>query len=1145
MEPIVSGAEPVSVVPDQKVYGSVSQDAGRAPVLAGSHMLYAPVWQPCELTRRDVAEDVTWVLLCAFDSSLNALGDYLRSVGATVMTVWPGGLAKLGHDSETALLHRPELEGRQLRMVLSSCYFAAPQSIDSHELAKICHQAARTIAAIAAERSLTNSWLVTEAAQAVMAVDDDVHPAAAALWGLFKTALSEYPSRFGGLVDVPVREERGSSVMALARLFKTSAQEEVLAVRLGHFYRERLQPVDVPENVPENARSTDSRRNSVGVPETPSLDDPQSVGVPDELAAPAAPRQRFQPRANAAYLITGAFGSIGFILVRHLLEGDAGGLLLQSRRPPSAEQLRQIESWRAQGARINVLIDALSADDAEAKLMAALAAVGLPLGGIFHLAAARADAPLAVLDHQSWAAPFVAKHDSLPLLRRVAREAHVDAFVYFCSLATVLGLAGQANRVAADAVLEAMAREDRRAGVPASCILWGPWADASPEASHDKQRQRRQLRNGLKLMDSRSAFAMFDAAVVAGRAVCIAAKADWLQLAKSAPHLSWLEEADADEIAADVVPSVVTRTKLPAAVFLLSAPRSGSTLLRAMLAGHSRLFAPPELHLLQFDTMRQRSVALSESGLDEGLICAYMELTGVSAEVAREQIRQWVESDLPITQAYSALQHLAGGRLLVDKSPSYAMNVDALAGIERWFDSAKYIHLTRDPHGMIESYQRMRMYRMFGDGTDTAEASGEFVWATCNRNLLKLQAAIPATRWLTVSYEHLVQSPQSVMRELCEFLEIPFEPSVLMPHAPRRATDGFKPGGPWVGDPNFPRRHGIVASLAEVDPAWRVNHPLGPATQTVAGKLGYTKALTQSVPWMSGCREIALDIGGRRLPICQWGSPAGTPILILHRWQDQGAAWAAVARNLAEASYRVIVPDLRQHGRDRDFTSHRPSTFDFLEDIHALVQAQRLTDMHVIGHAFGSLIAALLIVANPTHIATVTLVEPILPEDTHPFAADALRRHLGELAKPQQMIRHDSLQAVARRLQYGYPNLPAEALQALALRIAEPDGGGYVCPALERGSVRLAAALRDIDRAHFTELLSTLDVPVLWLQGTRSTNKRERDDTELRNVLATAQLHEIESGHDLHIDAPAVMSAVLADFFTQSLRATDATVSAT
>ncbi|MEB3325328.1 MAG: SDR family NAD(P)-dependent oxidoreductase, partial [Cyanobacteriota bacterium] len=36
--------------------------------------------------------------------------------------------------------------------------------------------------------------------------------------------------------------------------------------------------------------------------------------------------------------------------------------------------------------------------------------------------------------------------------------------------------------------------------------------------------------------------------------------------------------------------------KLPSALFLLSSPRAGSTLLRVMLAGHPQLFSPPELH---------------------------------------------------------------------------------------------------------------------------------------------------------------------------------------------------------------------------------------------------------------------------------------------------------------------------------------------------------------------------------------------------------------------------------------------------------------------------------------------------------------------------------------------------------------------
>jgi len=46
--------------------------------------------------------------------------------------------------------------------------------------------------------------------------------------------------------------------------------------------------------------------------------------------------------------------------------------------------------------------------------------------------------------------------------------------------------------------------------------------------------------------------------------------------------------------------------KNPTAIFVLSPPRSGSTLFRVMLAGHPQLFAPPELDLLSFNTLRER-----------------------------------------------------------------------------------------------------------------------------------------------------------------------------------------------------------------------------------------------------------------------------------------------------------------------------------------------------------------------------------------------------------------------------------------------------------------------------------------------------------------------------------------------------------
>src|SRR5690606_29517854 len=51
-------------------------------------------------------------------------------------------------------------------------------------------------------------------------------------------------------------------------------------------------------------------------------------------------------------------------------------------------------------------------------------------------------------------------------------------------------------------------------------------------------------------------------------------------------------------------PAVRRSTPVAGPVFILCSPRSGSTLLRVMLAGHPDLFAPPELHLLHHRSMR-------------------------------------------------------------------------------------------------------------------------------------------------------------------------------------------------------------------------------------------------------------------------------------------------------------------------------------------------------------------------------------------------------------------------------------------------------------------------------------------------------------------------------------------------------------
>ncbi len=78
----------------------------------------------------------------------------------------------------------------------------------------------------------------------------------------------------------------------------------------------------------------------------------------------------------------------------------------------------------------------------------------------------------------------------------------------------------------------------------------------------------------------------------------------------------------------------------PSMVFVLSSPRAGSTLLRVMLQGHPALFAPPELHLLNFSGMREREQALGSRFLGEGLYRALMELKGLAADESKAIVDQ-------------------------------------------------------------------------------------------------------------------------------------------------------------------------------------------------------------------------------------------------------------------------------------------------------------------------------------------------------------------------------------------------------------------------------------------------------------------------------------------------------------------------
>jgi len=96
-------------------------------------------------------------------------------------------------------------------------------------------------------------------------------------------------------------------------------------------------------------------------------------------------------------------------------------------------------------------------------------------------------------------------------------------------------------------------------------------------------------------------------------------------------------------------------------VFILCPARSGSTLLRVMLAGSPELFAPPELELLSFTNLKNRHTGLSArvEHMLGGLIRAVMNLKNCTAEAARLLIGEYETAETNTALFYQHLQQWA------------------------------------------------------------------------------------------------------------------------------------------------------------------------------------------------------------------------------------------------------------------------------------------------------------------------------------------------------------------------------------------------------------------------------------------------------------------------------------------------------
>jgi acyl carrier protein len=292
-------------------------------------------------------------------------------------------------------------------------------------------------------------------------------------------------------------------------------------------------------------------------------------------------------------------------------------------------------------------------------------------------------------------------------------------------------------------------------------------------------------------------------------------------------------------------PQVAVRNRR--AAFILSAPRSGSTLLRVMLAGNPRLFAPPELYLLNYVTMVQRGAALSNkwnAHLLTGTIRAVMHLRRCNAKEAEEVLRSFEDQDRSTHDFYALLQEAIGDRLLVDKTPLYPIHPEILRRAEHDFDSPLYVHLVRHPCGMIRSFEDAKIEQLIPfmrESNFSRRQLAELTWLVANENVSNFFATLPRERCLLVRYEDLVQHPESWLRRICDFLGVPFAEEMLDPYSDldSRMATGLHYVSEFSGDLKFHLHARIEPEAAERWRKYDSEDSLSVMSRNLATSFGY------------------------------------------------------------------------------------------------------------------------------------------------------------------------------------------------------------------------------------------------------------------------------------------------------------------
>ncbi|MCP5184576.1 MAG: sulfotransferase [Pseudomonadales bacterium] len=236
-------------------------------------------------------------------------------------------------------------------------------------------------------------------------------------------------------------------------------------------------------------------------------------------------------------------------------------------------------------------------------------------------------------------------------------------------------------------------------------------------------------------------------------------------------------------------------------LFVVGCPRSGTTLLQRMLDAHPLLAVANDTHFIPraIDRVGLDPACTLNAGHVE-FVRTYRRFSRLGVD-AQDLARAATETTYQgfVAALYAAFAQRQGKRFAGEKTPDYVKRLDLLGNL---FPLARFVHIIRDGREVAQSVRDWASAHK-GPGKlrswqESPIGIAALWWEHQVRTGRRLATQL-GSRYLEVRYDQLVTDPQTMLRRIAGFLDLPYSERMAAFHEGRTVqATGLSAKSAWL-----------------------------------------------------------------------------------------------------------------------------------------------------------------------------------------------------------------------------------------------------------------------------------------------------------------------------------------------------------